>query len=232
MRNFNFFSPSAGAGPRRSTGMRAAAEDYAFSQGLSPGGPGWGDAIRTFVADRSLGNARAGGLLGQADETSFLQQRRFEPNPGDAAPQRSMGPREDREENETIGREWDAIIANEGGVDENGRFLTSPDGAVGPAQVLPTTGPEAARLAGLPWDERRFRTDHAYNVALGRAYYEHQRRRFRDPDQAAAAYNAGPGATRQAIRRAERAGEPGNWLRYLPAETQDYVRSFREQTRR
>jgi soluble lytic murein transglycosylase-like protein len=132
---------------------------------------------------------------------------------------------------------WRAIIGNEAGTGPNGAFRTSPKGAIGPAQVMPGTAREAARLAGLPWDDHRYRTDHAYNVALGRAYYEDLLRQFDgDPVKAAAAYNAGPGSARRgtglrgAMARAERAGEPGNWEAYLPAETQRYVRDFRRRT--
>jgi soluble lytic murein transglycosylase len=34
----------------------------------------------------------------------------------------------------------------------------SPKGAVGIMQVMPATGPEAARLAGVPWDPEAFHT--------------------------------------------------------------------------
>ena len=104
----------------------------------------------------------------------------------------------------------------------DGKPLTSPKGAVGIAQVMPTTAPEAAKLAGLPWDEGRYRTDATYNEALGRAYFTKQLQDFGgNLAQAYAAYNAGPGATRQAIKTAESKG--GEWLAYLPKETQDYV---------
>ncbi len=105
-------------------------------------------------------------------------------------------------------------------------MLTSPRGAVGPAQVRPRTAPEAARLAGLPWDERLYRTNPKYNEAIGRAYYREQRRVFRDPAMAAAAYNSGPTRLRRAIEAARRHG--GSWEDYLPVETRDYVREFRE----
>jgi hypothetical protein len=97
----------------------------------------------------------------------------------------------------------------------HGEFLTSPKGAIGPAQVMPGTAPYAAKLAGLPFDEHRYRTDAAYNEALGRAYYAEQLRTFGDPAMAAAAYNAGPGSAakgtglRGAMRRAAEHGEPG-----------------------
>jgi hypothetical protein len=133
-------------------------------------------------------------------------------------------------------RSWSAIIGNEHGTDRHGNFLTSPKGAIGPAQVMPGTAPYAARLAGLPWDEARYRTDRDYNVAIGRAYFDEQLRTFHDPEMAAAAYNAGPGSTakgtglRGALDRARKAGEPDNWRAYLPRETQQYVKDFRRRT--
>lgn len=103
----------------------------------------------------------------------------------------------------------------------DGSPVTSPKGAVGIAQVMPGTGPEAARLAGLPWDPVRFYNDEKYNEALGRAYYEAQNRTFRDPIAAAAAYNAGPGRVNQAIARQEQTGQP--FTDFLPKETQGYI---------
>jgi soluble lytic murein transglycosylase len=110
----------------------------------------------------------------------------------------------------------------EGGTNPDGSFKTSPKGAVGPGQVLPTTGPEAAKLAGLPWDENRFRTDANYNKALGLAYFQKQlQNNGGDMEKAYAAYNAGPGALKEAVKRADKEG--GKWLTYLPTETQNYV---------
>lgn len=105
--------------------------------------------------------------------------------------------------------------------DDKGNVITSPKGATGIAQVMPATGPEAARLAGVEWDENRFRNDADYNRSLGQAYYNKQRQDFADPFVAAAAYNAGPGAVRAAQARAQKEG--GNYLDYLPQETRNYV---------
>lgn len=105
--------------------------------------------------------------------------------------------------------------------DRNGRPLTSSAGAIGIAQVMPGTAPEAAKLAGLPFDQNRYRTDEAYNLALGKAYYEKQLRDFGDERLAAAAYNAGPGAVRSALKK----GGPNGWINHVPAETRKYVRS-------
>ncbi|PNU05803.1 hypothetical protein A8V01_14655 [Novosphingobium guangzhouense] len=132
---------------------------------------------------------------------------------------------------------WRAIIGIEGGTNRDGSFRTSPAGAIGPAQVMPDTAPEAARLAGLPFDERRYRSDPAYNEALGQAYYREMLRQFDgDAEKAAAAYNAGPGSARKgtglrgAMARAQRAGVPNDWVSFLPAETRAYVADFRRRT--
>jgi hypothetical protein len=107
--------------------------------------------------------------------------------------------------------------------DENGNPLTSSAGAIGIGQVMPDTGPEAAEMAGLPWDEERFRTDADYNAALGEAYFRNMYDRFGSLDLASAAYNAGPGRLRSAMDRAGAMG--GSYLDYLPEETQNYVAS-------
>lgn len=105
--------------------------------------------------------------------------------------------------------------------DRYGRTLTSPKGALGIAQIMPGTAPEAAKLAGLEYDPNRLRTDAEYNKALGKAYYNEQLRRFGKPELAAAAYNAGPGAVQNALRKAQATGR--DVMSFLPAETQAYV---------
>ena len=106
---------------------------------------------------------------------------------------------------------------------EDGQPLTSKAGAIGVAQVMPETAPEAAKLAGVEWDEELYKTDAIYNYQLGKAYFEKQLKDFGgNLSQAYAAYNAGPGRTQEAIAQAEREG--GVWTDYLPKETQDYVR--------
>jgi len=107
---------------------------------------------------------------------------------------------------------------------KDGQTLMSPKGAAGISQMLPSTGPEAAKLAGLPWDENRFYTDEKYNAALGDAYFSHLYDVFGDPLMAAAAYNGGQGRLASAIDRATAMG--GSWLDYMLPETQDYVQKF------
>jgi hypothetical protein len=73
--------------------------------------------------------------------------------------------------------------------------LISPKGAIGAAQVMEATGPEAAKLAGLPWDRDKWLGDKEYNLALGEAYFGQALERSNgNLAQALARYNAGSGA--------------------------------------
>jgi soluble lytic murein transglycosylase len=102
----------------------------------------------------------------------------------------------------------------------NGQPVTSPKGAVGVMQVMPATGPEAAKLAGVPWDEKKLKFDEGYNRKLGEAYFNQQLTTYKgNVGMALAAYNAGPGAVDKAVAEAK----GGNWLARLPKETQEYV---------
>lgn len=127
----------------------------------------------------------------------------------------------------------------------DGKPLTSSAGAIGIAQVMPATAPEAAKLAGLAWDEEKYKTDPEYNRALGKAYFEKQLKDFNgNLAMAYAAYNAGPGRLKEAIDKAKKydtpmvenydeqtksyssfAAEPTTeqWIKYVPKETQAYV---------
>lgn len=101
----------------------------------------------------------------------------------------------------------------------NGKPVISPKGAVGAAQVMKDTGPEAAKLAGLPWDENKWMNDQSYNIAIGKAYFQKQLQDNNgDLEKAYAAYNAGPNALKEAV---DKGGD--NWLAMLPSETQAYV---------
>lgn len=95
----------------------------------------------------------------------------------------------------------------------------SKKGAVGVMQIMPGTGPEAAQLAGVPWDENAYRTDAAYNELLGIAYLSELLRKYDgDVARALAAYNAGPDRTDHALN-----SHGDRWLASMPAETRDYV---------
>lgn len=124
------------------------------------------------------------------------------------------------------------LIQQESGgnqTDDQGNPLTSSAGAIGIAQVMPATGPEAAKLAGLPWDEQRYKTDKAYNKALGKAYFAQQVKTFDgNVTLGLMAYNAGPGAVRKYLKEI---GDPTKgeisteqFVQQFPfKETRDYV---------
>lgn len=109
--------------------------------------------------------------------------------------------------------------SNDQQFDKAGNPLTSSAGAIGAAQVMPTTAPEAAKLAGLEYDEQRYKNDKEYNKTLGKAYLKNQAEKFDgDPEKAFAAYNAGPSRVQKLINTY---GE--NWKDHLPEETKDYI---------
>lgn len=122
---------------------------------------------------------------------------------------------------------WDKHVKQESGgrqFNADGTPLTSPKGAVGVSQVMPTTGPEAAKLAGVDWSADKLANDPEYNQTLGKAYLKAQYQKYQDPVLATAAYNAGPGNVDSALAKAATRG--GSYLDYLPTETQKYVSSI------
>lgn len=119
---------------------------------------------------------------------------------------------------------WSRMIGMESGggnqFGPDGKPLTSPKGAIGAAQVMPETAPEAARLAGLPWDPQRYQNDRDYNLAIGKAYYQSLVQRYKgDTVLAAAAYQSGPGNVDAAVAK-----YGPNWVQGLGPQGQDYVR--------
>jgi soluble lytic murein transglycosylase-like protein len=152
-----------------------------------------------------------------------VQQAAPPPNPTQAPAFGGRGAQSASFDPATLYRQ--AIVPIEGGTDANGRFLTSPKGAVGPGQVMPATAPEAAKLAGVPFNDFLYRNNAEYNNALGEAYFTAKLDEFNgDPIKAAAAYNAGAGRVRRAVRASQRSGQ--DWTTHLPAETQKYVENF------
>jgi hypothetical protein len=96
---------------------------------------------------------------------------------------------------------------------------------VGVAQIMPTTGPEAAALAGVAWDPDKFKNDAAYNAQLGNAYFQKQLATNNgDVSKALAAYNMGPSALAATVAK-----YGGSWLQHAPAETQNYVATIMAQ---
>lgn len=117
--------------------------------------------------------------------------------------------------------------------DDDGNPLTSSAGAVGIAQVMPGTAKAAAKLAGLEWDEHKYKTDPNYNRALGLAHFQKQLQDFGgDLAKTYAAYNAGEGWVQKAVARAKKA-DPGtqeaDWFWQLNNDGR--TAANREQTR-
>lgn len=106
--------------------------------------------------------------------------------------------------------------------DSSGKVLTSSAGALGIAQIMPTTAPEAAKLAGVPYNKYLLKYDADYNAKLGSAYLKQKIADFSgDVEKGHAAYNAGTARVFNAIERAKQHG--GSWKDYLPEETKNYI---------
>ncbi|BCL78396.1 lytic transglycosylase domain-containing protein [Ktedonobacteria bacterium brp13] len=97
-------------------------------------------------------------------------------------------------------------IQQESGFNPN---AVSPAGAIGIAQFMPGT---AAGMGINPHDPV------ASLNAAARMMGNLDKQFGGDYNKALAAYNAGPGAVQNAVRRGG-----GNWLSYLPTETRNYV---------
>jgi hypothetical protein len=107
-------------------------------------------------------------------------------------------------------------------LDANGNPITTSKGAVGIMQLLPSTAQQVAKENGIPFDLQKLQYDAGYNQKLGTLYMQDMMREFNgNYQEALAAYNAGPTATRNAINK-----NGTGWLASLPAETQNYVASI------
>lgn len=139
------------------------------------------------------------------------------------------------------GAVYDAIALVESGgrqFDDAGNVIRGPAvqgsgaRAVGKYQIMPATGPEAAKLAGLKWDPVAFEKDEDYNARLGRAYLDEQIKRFGgDMTLVSAAYNMGPeAAAKWAAGEPYRTQSGKQWnpkgprdLSAMPTETRNYI---------
>lgn len=90
----------------------------------------------------------------------------------------------------------------------DGSPLVSGAGAVGVAQVMEKTGPEAAQYAGVEWNRERWLNDPQYNLQIGNAYFEHLGSKYgNNPVLTVAAYNAGPGMVDDWINGTNKTGK-------------------------
>jgi hypothetical protein len=102
----------------------------------------------------------------------------------------------------------------------SGQILTSPKGAVGVAQVMPSTAANPG-FGIKPITPEELASPEG-NQAFGLRYKQGMLNAFGgDEEKATAAYNAGPGRIQQAVQTADKQG--GSWKDYIPQETQNYL---------
>lgn len=114
-----------------------------------------------------------------------------------------------------------AEIRAESVFDPNAR---SSANAMGLMQVLPATGADVARKAGLPWGGAQSLYDPDTNIALGTAYLRQLMDRYGGkPYEVIAGYNAGPAPLNR--WKTQRPGmDPDFWIETISyKETRDYV---------
>ncbi|ECM3199760.1 transglycosylase SLT domain-containing protein [Salmonella enterica subsp. enterica serovar Corvallis] len=183
-------------------GMQEGTLRSLAQQAISPGlfVPALMNARNSIIA-----YGKAHGQSDEEIESNFVQWREQASNRASEAwytptYQQIMGPEGKIEVTDTPSESqlFSAMIWQESGGNQYGKDglpLVSPKGAVGVAQVMEDTGPEAARLAGVPWDRGKWLNDTRYNAKLGQAYFGAQMKKYdNNPVLAVAAYNAGPGA--------------------------------------
>lgn len=183
-------------------GMQEGTLRVLAQQALSPGmfAPALMNARDSIIA-----YGKAHGQSDEEIESNFVQWREQAANRASEAwytptYQQMMGPEGKIEVTDTPSESqlFSAMIWQESGGNQYGKDgapLVSPKGAVGVAQVMEDTGPEAARLAGVAWDRDKWLNDPRYNAKLGQAYFGAQMKKYdNNPVLAVAAYNAGPGA--------------------------------------
>lgn len=183
-------------------GMQEGTLRSLAQQAISPGMfvPALMNARNSIIA-----YGKAHGQSDEEIESNFVQWREQAANRASEAwytptYQQIMGPEGKIEVTDTPSESqlFSAMIWQESGGNQYGKDgspLVSPKGAVGVAQVMEDTGPEAARLAGVPWDRDKWLNDTRYNARLGQAYFGAQMKKYdNNPVLAVAAYNAGPGA--------------------------------------
>ncbi|SAL47496.1 lytic murein transglycosylase [Caballeronia arvi] len=103
----------------------------------------------------------------------------------------------------------------------DGSTVTSAKGAQGVMQVMPTTNTDPGFGVRPAQD-----SSPAERARVGRDYLQAMLAHYGgDPAKAWAAYNGGPKTLDDAMAKAQQAGAPGNWLTYMPKETQAYVQN-------
>lgn len=116
----------------------------------------------------------------------------------------------------------DLIKTESGGrhTTEEGTLITSPTGAKGITQILPST----ARKPGYGIKPLQDESEEEY-IRFGKEYLAKMIDIFDNTEQGIAAYNAGPGAVHRAISKANRTGR--DWKEFLPKEAKEYIQKVK-----
>ena len=113
-------------------------------------------------------------------------------------------------------------------------WAKSSAGARGIMQLMPATAKSVARRLRVEYSPARLTKDPAYNVRLGRAYLRSLLRAYKGSYVLAiAAYNAGPPALKEWLRRNGDPRKPGvdpvDWIESIPyPHTRNYVQRVLE----
>jgi len=106
---------------------------------------------------------------------------------------------------------------------KKGQVVTSGAGAIGMYQIMPSSGPDLAKRAGVQWSEDRLRQDAGYGRQLASAYIDFLMTKFDgDLDKSLTAYHSGQGTVGQAIADA---GVGGDWKSKLGPKGRAYSNS-------
>jgi hypothetical protein len=173
--------------------------------------PQAGPGVQTASINQQLPQLPPPGAVQNATQVNNAPPAPQQPPPQPVAPQYTQNP--------TFNR---MVQTESGGQQFNpqGGILTSPKGAQGVAQIMPTTASQPG-YGIKPATPQELQTAQG-NLGFGQRYFEGMFNKFgQDPEKAAAAYNAGPGAIEKALQQASVTG--GNWKDYIPEETKKYL---------
>lgn len=162
-------------------------------------------------------SAPAGGIAGEMRGNETRQPMRMTITPQDKLPMPTVNLPQISPQSSVQPQLFDRVIQAES---RGNQSALSNKGAIGVAQIMPRTAPDAARAAGLPYDFNKLKSDPEYNAALGKAYLGKMLDRYKGNEaHALIAYNWGPGNTDKWLRS-------GANISRLPKETRDYIQKI------
>jgi hypothetical protein len=161
-------------------------------------------------------SAPAGGVAGAISNQETRQPVRMTITPQDKLPEPVVNLPQIGPQTNVRPELFERVIHTES---RGNQAAVSPKGAIGVAQIMPNTAPDAAKAAGLPYDFNKLKTDPEYNAALGKAYLGKMLDKYGNETHALIAYNWGPGNTDRWLKR-------GGNIDLLPKETRNYIRKI------